>query len=125
MAHPVAREAVPAAGRPEPWLGVGVAAGPAPIALTMLTLLDLVGTMLWGLGIPHDLVSALSRLAGLAGAGLMAASTVAYQRRLHGDCPDCSRSGSRARWGAMRGGPAPWWAVAGSSPVPACSCPAG
>ncbi len=77
-----------------------------------LTLLDLVGTLLWGLGIPHDLVSVLSRVAGLAGAALTVTCTVRYQRRHHGDCPACSRTGPPARWEAWRAGPAPRWAFA-------------
>jgi hypothetical protein len=59
-----------------------------------LVLLDIVGGVLAGLGIPVDTVSAASRAGMLAGAVLLAVATLAYRRRRRGACARCGRIGA-------------------------------
>lgn len=87
---------------------VGVWAVVAAIAVACpLFLLDVVGGLFVGLGIPLNLVSAASRAGMLALAVLLAVSARAYRRRLAGACPGCGRTGQR-RFGETT----PNWAVA-------------
>ena len=55
------------------------------VAAAALALLDVVGGVLPGLGIPFDLKGMLSRLAALAGAALLGRTAITYQRRLGPD----------------------------------------
>jgi hypothetical protein len=52
------------------------------VAAAALALLDVVGGVLPGLGIPFDLAGMLSRFAALAGAALLARTALIHQRRL-------------------------------------------
>jgi len=85
------------------------------VAACALVLLDLVGGVLPGLGIPFDLAGMASRLGGLALAALVGGTALAHQRRLDPDCLRCSRSRAwtgvqvTPRW-AMA---AAWVAIAG------------
>jgi hypothetical protein len=54
-----------------------------------MALLDVVGGLLPGLGIPFDLPGMLSRLAALIGAGLLGATALARQRQLDPSCLRC------------------------------------
>ncbi|WP_433165407.1 hypothetical protein [Kribbella sp. CA-247076] len=69
------------------------------VAAAGFALLDLVGGVLPGLGIPFDLPGMLSRLAALTGAALLARTALVHQRRL----------GPGRSLTAI-----PWWAVAGA-----------
>lgn len=68
------------------WLVTG-----ALLASGALLLLDIVGGVLVGLGIPFDPAAAASRATCVAGAGLLAVSTRTYQRRSKGVCLRCGR----------------------------------
>ncbi|WP_275006269.1 hypothetical protein [Promicromonospora iranensis] len=57
-----------------------------------LVLLDIVGGLLAGLGIPIDLVSFASRAGMLSGALLLAAASLSYQREMRGGCQRCGRA---------------------------------
>ncbi len=59
------------------------------VAACGLILLDFVGGVLPGLGIPFDPWGLLSRLGGLTGAVLLAATALARQRQLNPDCLHC------------------------------------
>lgn len=58
-----------------------------------LLLLDVVGLLLPGLGLPFDLGALISRAVCLAGALALARSLVDYRRRWKADCPRCGRTG--------------------------------
>jgi hypothetical protein len=91
------------------WLAAcGVSA--ALVGASALTLIDVVGTLLWGLGLPHSAVSAASRAGCLAGAALLGAAARQHRRRWRAGCPHCGRSGPVAHWHAVRAAAAPRWA---------------
>ncbi|MEV0158208.1 hypothetical protein AB0H57_31580 [Micromonospora sp. NPDC050686] len=87
----------------------------ALVAACPILLLDAVGLLIPGLGLPFHLSAFLSRVACFAGAALVAAAALSYQRRWRGDCPACSRTGdvSRTDDGSRAAG-APWWAWCGA-----------
>lgn len=91
--------------RPLMWLAWGLAAG--WMAACALVLLDVVGGVLPGLGIPFDVAGMLSRVGGLAGAVLLAGTGLAYQRRLDPTCLRCTRT---RPWAATE--VTPRWAIA-------------
>ncbi|TDO54342.1 hypothetical protein EV643_101124 [Kribbella sp. VKM Ac-2527] len=76
------------------------------VAVSGFALLDVVGGVLPGLGIPFDLFGMLSRFGALAGAALLAGTALARQRRLD---PSCLRCTGRARVNST-----PGWAMAGA-----------
>ncbi len=84
-------------------------------AASALLLLDVVGTLLPGMGLTVHPVAVLSRAACLAGAVLVGATALCYQRHWHGACLACGRTGEAARptrpprWAFL----AAWAAVAG------------
>ncbi|MGE7438760.1 hypothetical protein [Kitasatospora sp. NPDC001175] len=84
-----------------------------------LLLLDVIGRLIPGLHIPHDLPGALSRAACLTVAVLLSVAALSHRRRLWGGCPQCGRTGEPSipnpsavppRWA--------WWAAYGA--VAAC-----
>jgi hypothetical protein len=81
------------------------------VAVCALALLDIVGAILPGFGLPHDLPALLSRAGGLTGAALLGATALARQRQLDPTCLRCSGTSSSlpAKW-ATTGA---WLAVAG------------
>lgn len=82
---------------------IGCAAIAAAIVLSCpLVLLDLVATVLPGLGLPYDPASILSRAGYLLGAVLLAVGAVRRTRALRGACPHCGRTGRSD--GTDRGG---------------------
>ncbi|ADD41300.1 hypothetical protein [Stackebrandtia nassauensis] len=84
----------------------------AIVVASPMFLLDVVGGILAGLGIPVSLVSVASRGGMLLGAGLLAVAAVAYQRRLRGACSRCGRLGRASDGPAdARERSAPAWAV--------------
>lgn len=90
-------------------LGLAWAAAAGWVASCALFLLDVVGGLLPGLGIPFDLPGMLSRLGGITGAVLLGATALAYQRQLRPDCLRCSRS---RPWQPMNAPPR--WALVGA-----------
>ena len=92
------------------WWVTGWALTVLVVSACALVLLDLVGVVLWGIGIPHNPVSIASRLGCLLGAGLLAATTTQYRRSQHPGCPRCARTGPVTQWDAPRCGPPPRWA---------------
>ena len=79
------------------------------VAVAGFALLDVVGGLLPGLGIPFDLPGMLSRFTALGGAVLLGSTALAYQRRLDPSCIRCTgqpRPASTPHWPA-------WLAVAG------------
>jgi hypothetical protein len=88
-------------------IGLTWAAAAGWIAVCGFALLDVVAAVLPGLGIPFDPVGLLSRLGGLTGAGLLAATALARQRQLDPSCLRCS--GSRRPVTST-----PGWAIAGA-----------
>jgi hypothetical protein len=79
------------------------------VAVAAFALLDVVGGLLPGLGIPFDLPGMLTRFTALGGAALLSSTALAYQRRLD---PTCLRCTGRARPTTTPHWPA-WLAVAG------------
>lgn len=77
------------------------------VAVAALALLDVIGGVLPGLGIPFDLPGMLSRLGALTGAALLAGIALARQRQLDPTCLRCS--GRRLAVAST-----PIWAVAGA-----------
>ncbi|ADB35537.1 hypothetical protein Kfla_6540 [Kribbella flavida DSM 17836] len=77
------------------------------VAVCAMALLDVIGGVLPGLGIPFDLAGMLSRFGGLTGAALLAATALARQRQLDPTCLSCSG-------GPARVSSTPRWAVAGA-----------
>lgn len=77
---------------PRSRLTIGVAWSVAAgwVAACALILLDFVGGVLPGLGIPFDFPGLLSRLGGLTGAALLAGTALARQRQLNPDCLSCT-----------------------------------
>jgi hypothetical protein len=92
------------------WWAAGCAVSAALALASALTLIDVVGTLIWGFGLPHSAPSAASRLGCLAGAALLAAATEAHRRRWRTDCLRCGRRGPVARWDRLRAAPVPAWA---------------
>jgi hypothetical protein len=93
-----------------PLLVAAWAVAGALVVACPLLLLDAVGLLIPGL-LPFHLGALLSRAACFAGALLMAATALAYQRRWRGDCPACGRTGEVS--GTDDGGRSvrtPWWA---------------
>ena len=79
----------------------------AMLAAAAVLLLDVVGGLLPGLGVPFEPVGFASR-AGCAVVGaLLGASAVAYRRRWRSECLFCGRTGTRVRPTRT-----PWWAWA-------------
>jgi hypothetical protein len=91
------------------WLAAGGVAA-ALVGASALTIIDVVGTLIWGFGLPHSAVSAASRAGCLTGAALLAAAAREHRRRWRADCVHCGRSGSVAHWHALRVARAPRWA---------------
>jgi hypothetical protein len=81
------------------------------VAACALALLDVVGAILPGFGLPHDFPALLSRAGGLTGAALLGATALARQRQLDPTCLRCSGTSNSlpAKW-ATTGA---WLAVAG------------
>ena len=82
------------------------------VAVSALALLDVVGGVLPGLGIPFDLGGMLSRLGALTGAALLGRSALTMQRLLDPSCLRCiglPRVASTPRWAMV----AAWLAVLG------------
>lgn len=96
-------------------IGLAWAAAAGWVAACALILLDLVGGVLPGLGIPFDVSGLFSRLGGLTGAVLLGGTALAHRRQLSPGCLRCSRAKpwvevpSTPRW-ALVGA---WVAVAG------------
>ncbi|GAA4218678.1 hypothetical protein FHR32_004546 [Streptosporangium album] len=67
----------------------------ALMSASAMILLDVVGGILPGLGIPRDGIGFLSRLACAGVAVLVGATALSYQRRTRGDCLRCSRTDRR------------------------------
>jgi hypothetical protein len=108
-----AAAAVTLALRTAPWRWLllvaawGVSA--ALLAACPLLLLDVVGRLFPGLGLPFHPVAFVSRAACLAGAVLVGAATVAYRRRWRSACMFCGRADeSRPRVRLPRWA---WWAA--------------
>jgi hypothetical protein len=90
-------------------LAAGWAVTAAILVACPLVLLDIVGGLLAGLGIPVDLVSFASRAGMLSGALLLAAASLSYQREMRGGCQRCGRTRP-----AVRDEQTPawaWWAA--------------
>ena len=77
------------------------------VAVSAMALLDVIGGVLPGLGIPWDLAGMLSRFGALAGAALLAGTALARQRQVDPTCFGCS--GRRQTVTSM-----PGWAIAGA-----------
>lgn len=77
------------------------------VAVSALALLDVVGGLLPGLGIPFDLPGMLSRFSALTGAALLAGTALARQRQLNPDCLHCTGRRATVR-------ETPGWAIAGA-----------
>lgn len=89
---------------------VGCAVLAATIVVSCpLVLLDLVATVLPGLGLPYDPVSILSRAGYLLGAVLLTVAAVRRTRLLRGACPRCGRTD-----GSRPAGRVPAWAWLGA-----------
>jgi hypothetical protein len=69
----------------------------ALLAASALVLLDVVGWLLPGLGVPFHPVAFVSRAASLAGGILVGAAARAYRRRWRSACLFCGRTGIRVR----------------------------
>ncbi|WP_460649078.1 hypothetical protein [Kribbella endophytica] len=95
-------------------IGLTWAAAAGWVAVCGFALLDVVAAVLPGLGIPFDPLGLLSRLGGLTGAALLAATALARQRQLDPSCLRCS--GSRRPVTST-----PRWAIAGAA-VAAAGC---
>jgi len=93
-----------------PWHRAVALAGWAAAAVLALSssllLIDVVGRLLPGLGLPFDRTVCASRAAALLGAVLLARSAFSYRRRRPGVCPKCLSSGLVHR----RGDRLPSWA---------------
>ena len=74
------------------WTLSGVA-----LAASAMLLLDLVGGLLPGIGVPFEPVAFASRAGAALTGALVAASAVAYRRRWRSDCQFCGRVGVRMR----------------------------
>ena len=92
------------------WWATGCAVSACLALASALTLIDVVGTLIWGFGLPHSAVSAASRVGCLAGAALLAATAEAHRRRWRTDCLRCGRRGPVERWDRLRAAPVPAWA---------------
>jgi hypothetical protein len=95
--------------RPVRWLVAcaGVVSAAGLVFAPFLLLLDVVGLLFPGVGMPFTPVAFASRLGCLAGGLLTVAVTVALVRELRGVCPHCGR-----RSGAPGDGRTPRWAYA-------------
>jgi hypothetical protein len=69
----------------------------ALLAASALVLLDVVGTLLPGVGLAFHPVAFVSRAAGVGGAVLVGAAAVAYRRRWLSSCLFCGRIGTTVR----------------------------
>ncbi|MFB9233980.1 hypothetical protein ACFFWC_00265 [Plantactinospora siamensis] len=79
------------------------------LATAPMLLLDLVGLVIPGLGLPFDPGSFLTRLGVAGGAVLLGRATLDHRRRRGPGCPRCGRTaGDRPAAGP------PWWAWAGA-----------
>lgn len=87
----------------------GYAVAGAMLAADALLLPDVINALIPGLGQDVGLGAFASRAALLAGAVLVAASTLGYQRRSTGGCPRCGRRGDHV--GSRR---VPRWAYVGA-----------
>lgn len=94
-------------------IGLLWAAAAGWVAVAAMALLDVVGGLLPGLGIPWDLPGMLSRFGALVGAALLAGTALARQRQLDPTCFGCSGRRrvltSTPRWAVA----AAWIAVGG------------
>jgi hypothetical protein len=88
-----------------PLLVAAWAVSAALVAASALLLLDVVGGLLPGLGVPFHPVAFLSQAACLVEGILIGSAAVAYRRRWRSDCLFCGRSGTRVRLERS-----PWWA---------------
>lgn len=89
------------------WPPLLVAAGAMStllLAASGILLLDVVGGLLPGIGVPFQPVAFASRVGCALVGGLVAASAVAYRRRWRSDCLFCGRTGVRVRPTRT-----PWW----------------
>lgn len=95
--------------RPVRWLvaGAGVVSAAGLVFAPFLLLLDVVGLLFPGVGMPFTPAAFASRLGCLAGGLLTVAVTVALVRELRGVCPHCGRHS-----GAAGDGRTPRWAYA-------------
>jgi hypothetical protein len=75
------------------------------VAASALLLLDVVGGLLPGLGVPFHPVAFVSQVACLVEGVLVGTAAVAYRRRWRSDCLFCGRKGIRVRVAQP-----PWWA---------------
>ncbi|WP_460889980.1 hypothetical protein [Promicromonospora xylanilytica] len=90
-------------------LAAGWAVTGAILLACPLVLLDIVGGLLAGLGIPVDLVSLASRAGMLSGALLLGAASLSYQRQMRGGCQRCGRTRPTVRDERTPGWA--WWAA--------------
>lgn len=98
-----------------PLLAAAWTVSAALVAASALLLLDVVGGLLPGLGLPFHPVAFASRAACLAGGILVGAAAVAYRRRWRSACQFCGRTGSVQS--ARRSAQPPrwaWWAAYGA-----------
>jgi hypothetical protein len=82
-----------------------------------LLLLDVVGRVLPGLGIPFDAMALVSRAACLVSAVLLAAAAVAHRRRAEAECLWCGRRGDPH---GPIASPVPGWATVAAAVSAVC-----
>lgn len=87
------------------------------VGCSALLLLDVIGGVLPGLGIPFQAAGLLSRGGMVVGGLLTGATALAHQRRLSGDCVRCSRSAATVRAGMPRWGYVAGWVAVGGCVV--------
>ncbi|MEV4560510.1 hypothetical protein AB0K51_26430 [Kitasatospora sp. NPDC049285] len=104
------------ARRPRPALLVAAGAvGAALLVCCPFLLLDVVGGLLPGLGLPRSLPGFLSRAACATVVALLAAAALSYRRRLWGACGRCGRTdGPAVREPSARPPRWAWWAAYGA-----------
>ena len=104
-----AAAAVAIALKTAPWWRLFLVAAWAVSAVVMaasaMLLLDAVGGLLPGIGVPFAPLAFASRAGSALMGGLLAASAVAYRRRWRSDCLFCGRAGVRSRPVRPK-----WWA---------------
>ncbi|MGK4585930.1 hypothetical protein [Kitasatospora sp. HPMI-4] len=103
-----------AAGPNRGLLGASWAVSGVLLVSCPLLLLDVVGTLIPGLRIPHNLPGALSRAACFAVAALLFGCATAYRRGRWGDCPRCSRTGEAQPAEPARPPRWAWWGAYGA-----------
>ncbi|MFB7667659.1 hypothetical protein ACFC1R_27660 [Kitasatospora sp. NPDC056138] len=103
-----------AAGPNRGLLGASWAVSGVLLVSCPLLLLDVVGALIPGLRIPHNLPGALSRAACFAVAALLFSCAAAYRRSRWGGCPCCSRTGEPLSAEPTRPPRWAWWAAYGA-----------